>query len=340
MVITNMIFYCFSVKTVESTYLASDSSRALLAGIPHKVTSDVLDDAIIEEITLLARESAESDRTIARRGTLVRYPQAEATVVICHGFMCNQYDVAFLRRLFPRGKCNVLIFDFRAHGENCADQCCTFGRDEKFDIMAASQYVRNHAELQGLPCIGYGFSMGAASLIEAQGYDNRLFDALILDCPFDSSENIIKKGLEGLKVSALGYQVDMPGRSLLQQYAFHPHVQSFVKAVLRSVSQLDPRSISVNLHPVYPVQSAKKISVPCFMIHCKNDEKISVDAAHAIYNNLASPYKTLWITNGRHHFDSYFYAPEKYTQEIRKFLTSILDGKSVCKEHAHIMYDK
>ena len=49
---------------------------------------------------------------------------------------------------------------------------------------------------------------------------------MILDCPFDSSENIIKCCLEGLQFTLLGYDFSIPACTLLQKYAFHPYVQS------------------------------------------------------------------------------------------------------------------
>jgi len=280
----------------------------------------------VEDITIYAKESVNSEKKIARKGQGVFYPGAEANVVICHGFMCDKHDVAFLRRLFPRGKYNIFTFDFRGHGEDRGSHCCTFGRDEIYDVEAAVEYVKSNPNIKHLPCIAYGFSMGAASAIEAQARNHSLFDAMILDCPFDSSENVIKQGLEGLKVSAFGYEFNMPGRALLQKYAFHPHVQAFVKNVLRCITAMNPRDISINMCRVYPGESIKKVSVPCLFIHCKNDEKINVSSAKNIYNNAGSGYKILRLTNGRSHFDSYFYAPEKYTTWVRQFLSSVLNG--------------
>lgn len=313
------------------------SSTAPLSGVATSIKMEAVEGGSLEEVTLFSRESATSDKKITRKAHLVRYKNAGATVIMSHGFMCCKEDVAFLRRLFPRGKYNVMTFDYRAHGEDRDGQFCTFGRDEVYDLEAAAHYVRNHPDLKGLPCFVYGFSMGAATAIETQAKNAALFDAMILDCPFDSSENIIKRGLEGLKVSAFGYEFGMPGRSLLQKYAFHPHVQAFVKNVLRCFTSLDPRHIQINLCKVYPSESIKKVSCPCLFIHCKNDERISIDAVRNVYNNAASSYKKLWLTEGRHHYDSYFYAPERYTTEVRNFLTHVLDGTARKEEKKEIV---
>src|SRR5581483_2362404 len=183
-----------------------------------------------------------------------------------------------------------------------------------------------HLELKEYPLFVYGFSMGAVSAIEAQALHGGLFDGMILDCPFESSEKVIKTGLEGLKFSLLGYEFEFPGRNLLQRYAFHPYVQSLVKTVLRLVSQMDASKVRTNFCPVHPVESIKKVSVPCFFIHCKNDEKVGIDQVKAVYEG-ALGYKKLWLTHGRWHCDSGVYNPKRYAQQVRQFLRDVLTGK-------------
>ena len=75
-----------------------------------------------------------------------------------------------------------------------------------------------------------------------------------------------------------------------------------------------------------PARSAENIQVPCFFIHCKNDEKVSVDAIKAVYASAGCDYKELWLTNGRRHFDSYFYNPDEYIGKVRNFINKIVSG--------------
>ena len=76
--------------------------------------------------------------------------------------------------------------------------------------------------------------------------------------------------------------------------------------MLKAVAKIDSKSVKSFMYPLYPAESVKKISVPLFLIHCKNDKKVTVDAVKRIYNNAGSEYKKLWITDGRRHYDSYF----------------------------------
>ncbi len=280
--------------------------------------------AIVEQVAIYPKLHAQSQETMSRKGILVRYKGAQATVLMCHGFMCDKYDVGVLRNIFEPGKYNVMTFDFRAHGEDVHGQSCSFGMHESQDVIAAARFLKQHPHLKDKPLYVYGFSMGAAASIEAQS-QQRLFDAMVLDCPFDSSENVIRRGLDSLKITFWGYEFDLPGKAYLQKYAFNPYVQSFVKTALRTIAHWDTRNVETNICPFSPAESAKKVDVPCFFIHCKNDEKVPVDAGKSVYEAVTG-YKKMWVTNGRRHFDSYFYNPEKYAHHIRDFLDRAQQG--------------
>lgn len=281
---------------------------------------------LIEKILLYPKQTSGSKNKIMRTALLTRYKNAEATILICHGFMCDKFDAGLIRSLFPRGKFNFMTFDFRGHGDLTDGQFCTLGRDEKYDVIAAARFLREHSWVKNKPLIVYGFSMGAVAAIEAQAKNNGLFDAMILDCPFESTENVLKRSLDNVKISIFGYEFSLPGRSLLQRYAFHPYVQSTVKVLLKAIAHWDPKKIDVVAYPISPVDSVQKIDVPCFYISCKRDEKVSVAAIKSIFTGTSSTYKQLWITNGRRHFDSFFYNPERYTDHVRQFVSHFLDG--------------
>jgi len=292
----------------------------LLSSNEHQIKNSV-----VEEIALYPKKMARSRQRIMRKANLVKRNKAKGVVLISHGFMCSKEDVGFLRALFPH--CHCMTFDMRAHGEHKEGQYCTLGRDEALDVAAAALYLRSRDDLKGLPLLVYGFSMGAVAAIEAQAKDSDLFDGMILDCPFESSENVIKKGLDNMKISLFGYQVSIPGRSLMEKYIFHPYVQSFVKAMLKAFAQLDSKDIRAFVYPVTPVKSVAKIEVPLYLIGCKNDKKIPIESIKRIYANAASGYKKLWISNGRQHYDSYFYNPELYARRVGKFARRLCTGK-------------
>lgn len=291
----------------------------------------------VEKIKFQAQKNESSQETITRYGLLTLRPEAQGTVIICHGYLCNKYDIAFLRTLFPNF--NSLVFDFRAHGEAAENQCCTLGKDEAFDVMGAVKFVRDHPQLSNLKLFGYGFSMGAVSLIEAQA-KAPVFDALILDCPFDSSETILSQGIDRLSFSFLGYRFSMPGRELLRRYAYNPYIQPIAKYIFKRMAGMDATKVDSRLEKIHPAESVASIKVPCFFIHCKNDDRIPPRAIQTIYEKATTtPYKRLWLTQGRGHCDSFFFNPERYFEKTNRFLNSIVRQTYLIKSSTKIRDD-
>lgn len=308
---------CVSVQV--HTIYASEHGRVIATN------SDIVPGAVVEQVVIYPPASDTGTETISRQGFLVRYPDAQATIMISHGFKCDKFFAGSLRYMFPLGKYNIMTFDFRAHGESCEGQYCTFGKHEAYDLATAARFVKNHSGVKDKPLFVYGFSMGAVAAIEAQAHDGTLFSGMILDCPFESSKSVIKKGLSCLKLSLLGYEFDMPGKRLLERCAYHPYVQPLVRFAFRLMSNMDTEKIKTNFMHVDSLASMGSIKVPCLIIHCKNDEHISVDAVKSLYD-AAQGKKQLRITNGRGHFDSFFYTPERYASWINEFLVHALAG--------------
>jgi len=280
--------------------------------------------AIEEPVSFTVRVSPSSQQRMTRRGVLVRRPHARAVVLICHGFMCTKDDVRFLRGVLFQNY-TTLSFDFRAHGELKSGQCCTFGLAEKEDVVGAVQFIRSQSDLRDKPLIVYGFSMGAVASLLAQAEHKNLFTAAIWDCPFDSTDEIIRRTLRHLNVSIAGYEFEVPGKSLLQRYAYNPRVQDFIKKALKTIACIDTSPVETQMARIDTVAAAKNITIPALFIVCARDSKAPVSAVTQVYRSVRG-YKRLWITSGRAHFDSFFYNPEQYAYKVSCFIEKVLDG--------------
>jgi pimeloyl-ACP methyl ester carboxylesterase len=276
--------------------------------------------------------SEDKKEQIMRKGQFAHYNTADANVIICHGFSCNHHDVSVLRFIFDSGKYNVLNFDFRAHGDlveqDGKKHCCTFGKDEVLDLSAAIDFIRQYPDkkVSEKPVFLYGFSMGAAVAIETAARYMDSIKGLVLDCPFDSSYGVVKRGLNEVKFEVLGYQFSLPGIHWLKQYAFHPYVQSVLKPILKLVAHFDTQNIETDLQPISPIKSIKDIDVPILFIHCKKDEKIPLKVVMKLYEKAPGP-KRLWVTGGQKHFGSFFHSPETYTVVVQNFINDSLSDK-------------
>lgn len=333
--ITSIIFCCMAQIVYAQEFQVIPTSVDDYGTVDETIER-MIDDAIVEKVTIHAQKNHASRETIKRKGILVRRNNAKANILMCHGFMCNKFDIGFIRTLFGKDY-NFLSFDFRAHGEETDGQICTFGRDESLDVLAGAEFMKHHADIGHLPLFVYGFSMGAASAIEAQAKYPYLFKGMILDCPFDSTSNVLKRSINTLTFNVCGYEFYIPGRRLLHKYAFHPYVQAVLRPILKAAANMDPKQVETQICHVYPHKSIKSVDIPCLFICCKQDELVSMDAIKAVYDG-AKGYKKLWLTNGRNHCDSFFYNPEAYSKRINRFMRAVLNG-SVKHKKSKIVED-
>ena len=294
-------------------------------------------DGVQEHVSFPSDESVSSNKKIYRKGILIKRPKAKATVLICHGYMCDKYDVNFLHVMFK--DYNSMTFDFRAHGENRDGQCCTFGRDESYDVVGAVRFIKNDPDLKNLPLIVYGFSMGAVAAILAQAREKNLFDAMILDCPFDSTDKLIERGISQLKINFFGYELPFPGTSILKMYAYNPYVQSLIKNILRTFTKIDTIDINTCISPVYPEEASTYIGVPCFFIGCIKDDKAPEHAVMAVYKGVKG-FKRCWIDcEGERHYDTIFKQMHRYFYKVERFNKMVLDGSYKKKKKEKVKKD-
>lgn len=287
-----------------------------LAAIKEQIHNLEMQDIVIESFVNESKQA-----TLQRRGILVRRENPIGTVVICHGYLGCKKDALALKHLFPNY--NVVVFDFRAHGDDREGQTSTIGRDEAFDVMGAVDFVKRDPAMNDKPIIGFGFSMGAVSLIQAQSMNDALFDALILDCPFASSDEAMSRGLdEKMKITLFGKQFTIPGKQFLLDRMYDENAQGISKFLFKAITKLDGNAVNTQIVRVRPIDSIQNVSVPCFFIHCENDDKVPVDAVERLYANKPG-FKRLWITQGKWHFGSYHNNPELYWYKVNKFLTKL-----------------
>jgi len=278
------------------------------------------------------------DQKIKRNGLLMLKDHAKATILICHGFMTSKEDMSLLRYIFS--DYNVLTFDFRAHGEECSDQLCTLGRNEKYDVIGAVKFIKKHPKLKNKPLFVYAFSMGAVASIMAESEEQNLFKGAILDCPFESTADLIERAFRKMKINLFGFNIDLPGLNFIKRYFYHSYIQDLIKFMLRVFAKMDATQISTMFKPVSPKEAITNVKIPLFLISCHNDEKAPPSALYSIYENAkSSKYKRLWISTGRKHFDSFFTNPEKYTYKINSFIKKILSGNYEKKEKNKIKED-
>jgi pimeloyl-ACP methyl ester carboxylesterase len=278
----------------------------------------------IESVEFPVQQSMKNTDTFIRKGIFIIRPQAIGTVVVCHGFTQSKNEAAFFRTLFPHF--NVFAFDFRAHGELIDGQYSTIGSEEVFDVKGAVEFVKKRPENFNKPVIGFGFSMGAVSLIQAQAQFPDLFEVLILDSPFDSSTECMAKSIDKmLTFNLFGQKYQMPGRGIMMKCLYSKRLQPAMRKVFCYATGFHNAVAKTKFIPVLPINHIGRITIPCFFITCEKDKKVPVGCVRRLYDEVHSNYKRLWITHGPRHCGSCLQNPEWYTYRVNKFISDAFD---------------
>jgi len=287
-----------------------------------------------ENIEFPVQKSRGDTATFIRKGVLITRPQAVGTVVVCHGFTQSKHEAAFFRTFFPHF--NVVAFDFRAHGDLVDGQYSTIGNDEIYDVKGAVDFVKSLPEFQDKPIVGFGFSMGAVTLIQAQAEFPDLFNAMIMDSPFDSSSDCMAACIEKmLTVKLFGQKYRIPGKKVMMKCLYCERLQPLMRQVFRYATGFKNVAAKTKFVPVLPIENAPKITVPCYFITCENDQKVPIACVRRLYNAVSAPYKRLWITKGIRHCGSCLDSPELYAYRVNKFINNVLNNSYTEPEKVH-----
>ena len=192
---------------------------------------------------------------------------------------------------------NTLVIQQRGHTKSFG-RTISFGIKERHDCISWIKYA-NERFGDKTPIILSGVSMGAATVLMASEMD--LPDnviGIIADCPYSSPKTIIMKEAKRMKYPA---KMIMPiiwlGGAIWGRF---------------------------NLFESDAIRAVKNAKCPILLIHGEDDRFVPCDMSIEIYEN-SDKYNTTLITfpNAAHGM-SYIVDMKKYTEEVEKFISSIL----------------
>jgi len=190
---------------------------------------------------------------------------------------------------------DVLMFDFRAHGESGGERY-SLGWWETRDVTGALNYLKG----RGVTEVGtLAYSMGAATELLAAP-DHPEMRAIIADSSFSDLTLLLDKELP--KASGL------PG-------FFNPGIL-FMENLLYGI---DIGSTKPEL------QMAKLNDRPIFLIHSETDDLIPVSHVYTLQKAGASnPNLSLWIAPGSGHVKGFKNNPQEYMKRVIEFFDANL----------------
>lgn len=236
-------------------------------------------------------------------GGLTKYG---STVKYKNIFKLYNREIEFLktaRHLHNKGY-NVLMFDFRNHGESDKSPnngIAGIGVEEYKDVVAALDFIKERPDLNQMDIGFVSFCMGANSTIIAMSKEPEKFQkvkCLMAIQPISMSIFVHKYSCKILS---------SPITKLLM-----PMIKVFVK-----------RQGGRKLEDLSPKNYVKDIKVPTLYVQAKNDPWTELSDIQEFYEDTRAEKEFFWIKDTKHRFESYSYfqdKPEKMLEWLKKWM--------------------
>ncbi|MGD0461540.1 MAG: alpha/beta hydrolase [Tepidisphaeraceae bacterium] len=194
------------------------------------------------------------------------------TLLICPGSRAGSYLI--LAKTFLDEGYNVLIFDFRAHGQS-AGQIISFGDHERRDVLGAVRWLRDSEPQACRRIVGVGIDTGAAALLAAAAdpsQEGRAFTSLAVFGCYDRFDNLADSAA----------QID--GRPSLQ------------RMVVRMGLALACVQTGADLFDFSPADAAAQFAPrPILFVHGRRDPMIDYERARSLFEAAHAPKSFLWL---------------------------------------------
>ena len=287
----HLIFLLITIPLLLIAALAWLGSNYLLARRPPDETDSPTNYG-------LAAESVEfrSGDGLMLRGWYVPAADCVKTIIVCPGANGSlDADVHVTPWLHEAGF-NVLLFNWRAHGES-EGEVVTLGFNERYDLIAAVRFAKS----KGAERVGVlGFSLGGAvAIATAAVYED--IDAVVADSPFVYVLSAVAGGL---------IERGLPeGLSFLLARLF------VTTACLRT---------RLNLFDIDPVRWIHRITPrPLLLIFGEQDVIVPKTEVDLIFARAGEP-KEVWRVPEAAHREIHLRQPEEYRRRIPEFFNQHL----------------
>lgn len=195
---------------------------------------------------------------------------AKGSVALFHGYGENKTDILEEGIAFLNMGYNVLLLDFRAHG-NSGGNTCTVGYREAEDVKLAYDFLKDKSVKN---IVLWGISMGAASVAHAITEYKLQPSKVILEMPFATMRNAVEGEIRVMH---------LPEEPLSVFLTFWGSVEQGIW--------------SFNMNPEDYV---KNIHCPVLMQVGVNDVRVTPKERKEVYENLNQPKQLVIYNNSGH----------------------------------------
>ena len=248
----------------ENKKTAWDHASDILFGKDYIKKKNVPLPASFTDVTLTTKDN------IKLAGWYSAATKSAGSVALFHGYGDNKTDVLEEAKAFLNMGYNVLLIDFRAHG-NSDGHTCTISYRETEDVTLAYNFLKSKGEKN---IVLWGISMGAATVARAIDENHLQPAKVILEMPFATMENAVEGQLKTMH---------LPGEPLGTLLTFWGGIEHGFWAF-----------------KVNPDEYVKKIHCPVLMQVGLNDVRVTPEERKEVYENLNQPKQLVIYNNSGH----------------------------------------
>jgi fermentation-respiration switch protein FrsA (DUF1100 family) len=233
----------------------------------------------------------ESPDGLKLSGWMIPNNRSKSLIIVCHGHGADKGDVLFAAKFLHDNGYQVLLFDFRAHGES-EGATATLGWLEPNDLKGAIAYAKERINPEKIGVLG--FSMGGATAITTAGQTDEI-QAVVADSAFADRFSLVSKA------SRL------------------PPPLSYLMPVFAEIQ-------GMNMRENLPIDYASEISPNAlFIIQGDQDHLVDIADAQSLYDRAKDP-KELWLPENTPHVRAYQTQGKEYERRILEFFGEYLES--------------
>lgn len=291
-VVVSFLLFRFACKRVKDKQTKTKKKLAASAVAPHS--------AVIQAgLDYMGAQSCEDVSIVSQDGLTLRgyfFPATskavKRTILCTHGFYSyGLHDFGAVGDFYLPNECNMLIVDHRAHGRSDG-KYRTFGVKESQDILAWTQWLSRKAP--DVPIYLDGISMGCSSVLMAcDGPLPKQVVGIIADCGYTSPKEIF--------THVLKLWFHLPAFPVL------PIAGLFCRYFAGFSIQEDTRT------------HVARCQRPIMFFHGAEDNFVPTVMSTKNFHACTSPHKSIKITAGAAHGESYLIDKEGCQTHIKEF---------------------
>jgi dipeptidyl aminopeptidase/acylaminoacyl peptidase len=249
----------------------------------------------------------------AMAGWLLLRSESAPAVLACGGYRGRRADLLGISSALWRAGFNVLLFDYRGHGDSSAAASrpapVTVGYRELADARAALGVLRERFPGSRLGVIG--FSMGAAIALMVAAREPGV-GAVVADSPFTTLRDIVR------------YRIRRAAGPIAS-----PWTRPLGDAIVALADRRLRGRLGFGFTDVEPLREATRLTQPLLLVHGEADRDVPAEHSRQIAAAAARagvPLETWFVPNASH-CQAYFLDRPGYCRRVAGFFGRHLGGR-------------